>query len=89
LRRIRRSRLATSNQDDNKQEPAMFKILELNITSPAPPTQIGGGFATRDDALVAVRRHLKGFKVSGHNAEESYWWARDSDGLRKCWISAA
>jgi hypothetical protein len=67
----------------------MFRILELKAKSSAPPSQVGNGFATREDALVAVRRHLKRFKVSGHNSEESYWWARDSDGLRKCWIAAA
>jgi hypothetical protein len=67
----------------------MFKILELNTTSSAAPTQVGDGFVTREDAVTAVRRHLKRFKVSGHNPEESYWWARDSDGLRKCWIAAA
>jgi len=67
----------------------MFKILELNSKSSAAPTQVGSGFATREDALAAVRRHLKSFKVSGHNSEESYWWARDADGLRRCWISPA
>ena len=65
----------------------MFKILELPSTSSAPPTEVGDGFVTREDALAAVKRHLKSFKVSGHNAEERYWWVRDSDGLRKCWIS--
>ena len=64
----------------------MFKILELDSRGSAP-TQIGEGFATRDDALAAVKRHLKGFKVSGRNPEGSYWWTRDADGLRKCWIS--
>jgi hypothetical protein len=68
---------------------AMFMILELNIANSAAPTQVGGGFATREDALMAVKRYLKSFKVSGHNSEESYWWARDSDGLRRCWISPA
>jgi len=76
------ARMTTGNRNS-----PMFKILELNITSSATPTQIGGGFATREDALMAVKRYLKSFKVSGHNSEESYWWARDSDGLRRCWIS--
>jgi hypothetical protein len=66
----------------------MFRILELKAASSAPPSQVGEGFVTREDALVAVRRHLRRFKVSGHNPEESYWWARDADGLRKCWIAA-
>jgi YD repeat-containing protein len=35
-----------------------------------------------------MKRHLKLFKASGHNPEGGYWWARDAEGLRKCWISA-
>jgi hypothetical protein len=65
----------------------MFRILELDSRSSAAPTQVGEGFATWDDALAAVKRHLKRFKVSGRNPEGSYWWTRDDDGLRKCWIS--
>ena len=65
----------------------MFKILELDSQPAAAPTQVGEGFATREDALAAVKRHLKRFKVSGRNPEGSYWWTRDADGLRKCWIS--
>ena len=62
---------------------AMFRILELDSTKKTPPTEVGQGFATREDALAAVKRHLKGFAVSGRNPEESYWWTRDSHGLRK------
>jgi hypothetical protein len=69
------------------QEAVMFKILELDSQRSAAPTQVGEGFATREDALAAVKRHLKRFKVSGRNPEGSYWWTRDADGLRKCWIS--
>ncbi len=65
----------------------MFKILELDSQSSAAPKQVGEGFATRDAALAAIKRHLKRFKVSGRNPEGSYWWTRDADGLRKCWIS--
>jgi hypothetical protein len=65
----------------------MFKILELDSQRSTAPTQVGEGFATWDDALAAVKRHLKRFKVSGRNPEGSYWWTRDADGLRKCWIS--
>jgi hypothetical protein len=65
----------------------MFKILELDSRRSAAPTQVGEAFATWDDALAAVKRHLKRFKVSGRNPEGSYWWTRDADGLRKCWIS--
>ena len=67
----------------------MFKILELRNASSASPTEVGQGFATREDALAAVKRHLKSFRASGHNPEGSYWWVRDSEGLRKCWISGA
>jgi hypothetical protein len=73
--------------DDAEQEAVMFRILELHSQSSAAPTQVGEGFATWDDALVAIKRHLKRFKVSGRNPEGSYWWTRDADGLRKCWIS--
>jgi hypothetical protein len=65
----------------------MFKILELDSQRSAVPTQVGEAFATWEDALAAVKRHLKRFKVSGRNPEGSYWWTRDADGLRKCWIS--
>jgi hypothetical protein len=65
----------------------MFKILELDSRRSAAPTQVGEGFATWEDALAAVKRHLKRFKVSGRNPEGSYWWTRDADGLRKCWIA--
>lgn len=65
----------------------MFKILELDSQRSAAPTQVGEAFATWDDALAAIKRHLKSFKVSGRNPEGSYWWTRDADGLRKCWIS--
>ena len=65
----------------------MFKILELKSKSSAPPTQVGNEFDTREDALAAVKRHLKTFKISGHNPEASYWWVRDTEGLRKCWIA--
>src|SRR5260370_927228 len=51
------------------------------------PRQVGEAFASWDDALVAIKRHLKGFKVSGRNPEGSYWWTRDATGLRKCWIA--
>ncbi len=33
-------------------------------------------------------RRRKEADHSGHNREGSYWWARDAEGLRKCWISA-
>lgn len=65
----------------------MFKILELKNTSSAPATEVGPGFMTQAEAVAAVKRHLKGFKVSGRNPEANYWWVRDSEGLRKCWIS--
>jgi hypothetical protein len=65
----------------------MFKILELDSRRSAAPTQVGDAFATWDDALAAIKRHLKRFKVSGRNPEGSYWWTRDDDGLRKCWIA--
>jgi hypothetical protein len=61
----------------------MFKILELDNTPSSTPTQVGDGFATREDALAAVKRHLKGFKASGHNPEGGYWWARDARGASK------
>jgi hypothetical protein len=73
---------------DRGQEPAMFKILELKGTQSTPAAEVGPGFATHQAALVAVRRHLKTFNVSGHNPEGNYWWARDAEGLRKCWISS-
>jgi hypothetical protein len=67
----------------------MFKILELNSVDTAPATEIGRGYSTREQALAAVKTYLRRFKVSGHNPEGDYWWARDSVGLRKCWIAIA
>jgi hypothetical protein len=67
----------------------MFKILELKGTASAPAIEVGRGYSTREEALAAVKKHLKTFNVSGHNPEENYWWARDPEGLRKCWISSA
>lgn len=66
----------------------MFKILELKGGSPAAVVEVGCGYSTREKALAAVKTYLKTFRVSGHNPEGNYWWARDSEGLRKCWISA-
>jgi hypothetical protein len=67
----------------------MFKILELKNAVSAPASEVGRGYPTREEALAAVKKHLKTFHVSGHNPEGNYWWARDAEGLRKCWISAA
>lgn len=67
----------------------MFKILELKDVVAAPAAEVGRGYSTREQALAAVKAHLKTFKVSGHNSEGDYWWVRDSEGLRKCWIASA
>jgi hypothetical protein len=67
----------------------MFKILELKSKVSTPATEIGRGYATREEAVAAVKKHLKTFHVSGHNPEGNYWWVRDTEGLRKCWISGA
>ena len=79
---VRRSSTAS---DDN---PTVFKILELKGTESAKAAQVGQHrYSTREEALAAVKKHLKTFTVSGHNPEGNYWWARDAEGLRKCWIS--
>ena len=70
----------------------MFKILELKgavSDADADAAEVGRSHPTREDALVALKKYLKTFKISGHNREENFWWARDAEGLRKCWISAA
>lgn len=67
----------------------MFKILELKNVISALATEIGHGYPTREQASAAIKKHLKGFHVSGHNSEGNYWWARDSEGLRKYWIASA
>lgn len=66
----------------------MFKILELKGAA-SSAAEVGRNYPTREDALVALKKYLKTFKISGHNREGSYWWAQDAEGLRKCWISAA
>jgi len=65
----------------------MFKVLELKNADSAAARQVGNGYPTREAALAAVKKHLKKFNVSGHNSEANYWWARDTEGLRKCWIA--
>jgi hypothetical protein len=67
----------------------MFRILELKGETSAAATEIGRGYSTRQEALAAVKKYLKTFNAAGHNPEENYWWARDLEGLRKCWISSA
>ena len=66
----------------------MFKILELKGADAAGAAQVGRGYSTREEAMIAVKTHLKTFKASGRNPEGNYWWARDAEGLRKCWISS-
>ena len=66
----------------------MFKILELKNEESAPTMEVGRHYTTREEALAAVKKHLKTFNVSGHNSEANYWWVRDAAGLRKCWISS-
>jgi hypothetical protein len=66
----------------------MFKILGLKSAETTPAAEIGRGYSTREEALAAVKTHLKRFRASGHNPEGHYWWARDAEGLRKCWISS-
>lgn len=67
----------------------MFKILESKSAASTSATQVGRGYSTREEALAAVKKYLKTFAVSGHNQEENYWWARDFEGLRRCWIASA
>ncbi len=67
----------------------MLKVLELKNAASAPATEIGRGYLTYAEALTALKKHLKNFKLSGHNPDENYWWARDAEGLRKCWIASA
>jgi hypothetical protein len=67
----------------------MFRILEHKGATSAPASEVGRGYSTRQEALTAVKKYLKTFNASGHNPEGNYWWARDIEGLRKCWISDA
>jgi hypothetical protein len=65
----------------------MFKILEFKGAGSDQATEVGRRYATREEAMAAIKSHLKKFRASGRNPEGDYWWARDADGLRKCWIS--
>ena len=67
----------------------MFMVLELKGGTAGPAVQVGHGHSTRDQATAAIKSYLKSFKISGRNLEEDYWWARNSEGLRKCWIASA
>jgi hypothetical protein len=64
----------------------MFKVLEFKGVSSAQATQVGHRYSTREEAMTAIKSHLKKFRVSGRNPEGDYWWARDAEGPRKCWI---
>jgi hypothetical protein len=75
--------------ESTEEMPTMFKVLELKGGSSGPAAQVGHEYATRVQAVAAVKSHLKSFKASGRNPEGDYWWARDSEGLRKCWIANA
>lgn len=67
----------------------MLKILELKSAASATAMGVGRGYSTHEETpWAAVKKHLKTFNVSGHNPEGNYWWARDSEGLRKCWTSS-
>jgi hypothetical protein len=66
----------------------VFKILEQKGVC-GGPVQLGQRYSSREQALAAVKTHLKTFKISGHNPDGNYWWARDAAGLRKCWIARA
>jgi hypothetical protein len=66
----------------------MFKVLELKGVGLTPATEAGRGYFTRERAMAALKTYLKTFKVSGRNPQGDYWWARDVESLRKCWISA-
>jgi hypothetical protein len=66
----------------------MFTVLELKNVASARAREVGTSYPTREKALAGLKKHLKTFNVSGHNPEGDYWWARDSEGLRKCWISS-
>jgi hypothetical protein len=66
-----------------------LKVFELKNIASAAVAEVGRGYLTHAEALSALKKHLKTFRVSGHNPDGNYWWARDSEGLRKCWISSA
>jgi hypothetical protein len=74
--------------EDAGRSPMKFKILEFKGTGSAQATEIGHRYSTRDEAMSAIKVYLKKFKASGRNPEGDYWWARDAEGLRKCWISS-
>ena len=82
------TRTGAAVPDGTEGKPTMFKILELKGVDSAATAEVGRGYLTREQALAAVKTHLKTFRASGHNAEKNYWWARDAEGLRKCWISS-
>ena len=47
----------------------MFKILELKSADSTPAAEVGDRYSTREQALAAVKKHLRTFNVSGHNAD--------------------
>jgi hypothetical protein len=83
------AKYGATNRQDPERTPLMFKILELKGAGSPQATEVGRRYSTREEAMAAVKTHLKTFKASGRNPEGDYWWARDAEGLRKCWISSA
>jgi hypothetical protein len=80
---------SVADLESTEETPTMFMVLERKGGTSGPAIQVGHGHSTRDQALVAIKSYLKSFKISGRNLEEGYWWVRDSEGLRKCWIASA
>jgi hypothetical protein len=50
----------------------MFKVLELKGAGPTAARAVGRGYSTREQAMAAVKTHMKTFEVSGRNPEGDY-----------------
>jgi hypothetical protein len=49
-----------------------FKILEFKGIDSAHPTEIGHKYSTREEAVAAVKIHLKTFRASGSRTQAAF-----------------
>jgi len=55
----------------------MFKILELKNADTAVPAEVGHGYSTREQASVAIKKHLKTFRAARSEGQSVTSLARD------------
>lgn len=71
-----------------------FKIMQVAVDRAGKITPLQehmGSFATREDAITYIEKHIKRFDHNGYDAKNDDWWGRSSVGefdLRTFYVSA-